>query len=142
MRSWTRSGSRRCAAVVAEIEFRSAAREAARSATEARLAESLIVAENRVLSLILADAPMETVVRELEDLVRVRPLGLRARIVFTDPPDEASPLGSAAALPTAEPSAGHAGPDAIQRSTPIRRLGASVAGASCRAPRGPPRTAR
>ena len=37
------------AAVVAEIEFRSAAREAARSATEARLAESLIVAENRVL---------------------------------------------------------------------------------------------
>jgi diguanylate cyclase (GGDEF)-like protein len=117
------------AAVVAEIEFRSAAREAARSATEARLAESLIVAENRVLSLILADAPMETVVRELEDLVRVRPLGLRARIVFTDPPDEASPLGSAAALPTAAPSAGHAGPDAIQWSTPIRRLGASVAGA-------------
>ena len=117
------------AAVVAEIEFRSAAREAARSATEARLAESLIVAENRVLSLILADAPMETVVRELEDLVRVRPLGLRARIVFTDPPDGASPLGSAAALPTAAPSAGHAGPDTIQWSTPIRRLGASVAGA-------------
>jgi diguanylate cyclase (GGDEF)-like protein len=118
------------AAVVAEIEFRSAAREAARSATEARLAESLIVAENRVLSLILADAPMATVVRELEDLVRVRPLGLRARIVFTDPPDDASPPpGSPTALASAAPSSGHAEPRAIQWSTPIRRLGGSVAGA-------------
>src|ERR1019366_4871952 len=118
------------AAVVAEIEFRSAAREAARSATEARLAESLIVAENRVLSLILADAPMETVVRELEDLVRVRPLGLRARIVFTDPPDDASPPpGSPTAPASAAPSSGHAGPRAIQWSTPIRRLGGGVAGA-------------
>ena len=117
------------AAIIAEIEFRSAAREAARSATEARLAESLIVAENRVLSLILADAPMETVVRELEDLVRVRPLGLRAHIVFTDPPDDASPPGFPAALASAAPSSGHAGPDAIQWSTPIRRLGGSVAGA-------------
>ena len=117
------------AAVVAEIEFRSAAREAARSATEARLAESLIVAENRVLSLILADAPMETVVGELEDLVRVRPLGLEARIVFTDRPDDAAPPGSPTAPASVAPSRGHAGPDAIQWSTPIRRLGGSVAGA-------------
>jgi diguanylate cyclase (GGDEF)-like protein len=126
------------AAVVAEIEFRCAAREAARSATEARLAESLIVAENRVLSLILADAPIETVVRELEDLVRVRPLGLRARIVFSDPPDEGSSPGSAAGWPAAAPSAGHAGPDATQWSTPIRRLGGSVAGAVVSSTEGTP----
>jgi len=117
------------AAVVAEIEFRSAAREAARSATEARLAESLIVAENRVLSLILADAPMATVVRELEDLVRVRPLGLRARISFTDPPTDTPPPDSPTAPASATPASGHAGPDAVRWSTPIRRLGGSVAGA-------------
>jgi diguanylate cyclase (GGDEF)-like protein len=117
------------AAVIAEIEFRSAAREAAQSASEARLAESLIVAENRVLSLILADAPMETVVRELEGLVRVRPLGVQARVVLSDAPDEVPPPGSAAALTPVTPSAGHVGPDAIQWSTPIRRLGGGVAGA-------------
>jgi hypothetical protein len=117
------------AAVVAEIEFRSAAREATRSAAEARLAESLIVAENRVLSLILADAPMETVVRELEGLVRVRPLGVQARIVLSDPPAEAPSPGPVAALTFVTPSAGHIGPDAIQWSTPIRRLGGGVAGA-------------
>ena len=114
------------AAVIAEIEVRCAVRDAARSAIEARLAESLIVAENRVLSVILADAPMETVVRELEDLVRVRPLGLQARIVFGDAPEDALP-GSPVVLPAPVAPAGHA--DAIQWSTPIRRLGGGVAGA-------------
>ena len=117
------------AAVVAEIEFRSAARAAAQSAGEARLAESLIVAENRVLSLILADAPMDTVVGELEALVRVRPLGVQARVVLRDAPDDATPAGPVAALPFATAAAGHIGPDSIQWSTPIRRLGAGVAGA-------------
>ena len=87
-----------------------------------------MAAENRVLSLILADAPIETVMRELEDLVRVRPLGIEARIVLGDAP-EASPLASAAQLPSVTPSGGHVGPTAIQWSTPIRRLGGGVAGA-------------
>jgi diguanylate cyclase (GGDEF)-like protein len=111
------------AAVIAEIEFRAATREATRSATEARLAESLVVAENHVLSLILADVPMETVVCELEELVRVRPLGMEARIVLQDdPPDQRSDPSP----PT--PSFAATGPGVVEWSTPIRRLGGGLAG--------------
>jgi diguanylate cyclase (GGDEF)-like protein len=112
------------AAVIAEIEFRAATLEARRSATDARLAESLVVAENHVLSLILADVPMDTVVCELEELVRVRPLGMEARILLhDDPPDQWSdpspPRASFAAT----------SPGVVQWSTPIRRLGGGLAGA-------------
>ena len=111
------------AAVIAEIEFRAATREATRSSTEARLAESLVVAENHVLSLILADVPMETVVCELEELVRVRPLGMEARIVLQDdPPDQRSDPSP----PT--PSFAATGPGVVEWSTPIRRLGGGLAG--------------
>jgi diguanylate cyclase (GGDEF)-like protein len=107
------------AAVIAEIEFRAATREATRSAAEARLAESLVVAENHVLSLILADVPMETVVCELEELVRVRPLGMEARIVLQDGSPDPSP-------PT--PSFATTRPGVVEWSTPIRRLGGGLAG--------------
>ena len=133
------------AAVIAEIEFRAATREATRSATEARLAESLVVAENRVLSLILADAPIETVMRELEDLVRVRPLGIEARIVLGDVARSGGPT-HARRTPTLAPTV----PGVV--SGP-RRFGASAeawpVGCSrwCRAPWSParchsPRTSR
>jgi diguanylate cyclase (GGDEF)-like protein len=111
------------AAVVAEIEFRAATRKATRSATEARLAESLVVAENRVLSLILADVPMETVVCELEELVRVRPLGMEARILLQDDAPDQRPDPS-----PPRPSFAATSPGVVRWSTPIRRLGGGLAG--------------
>jgi diguanylate cyclase (GGDEF)-like protein len=112
------------AAVIAEIELRAATHRATRSASEARLAESLVVAENHVLSLILTDLPMETVVWELEELVRVRALGMEARIALGDvSPDEGrgpSPP-QLAITPTV--------PGVVQWSTPIRRRGGGLAGA-------------